>query len=131
MLSILNRFKRVHADELRQLHYTMFEYNNLPDTVDAEHIEMYLQEADQDGFISWWKLNASEASPGFPEGSLIVSRCTLGTDLNPYGEGAEVICVTQNGHERRFKNRYLCFILSTIPGFIPSLRLRMKRPETR
>lgn len=106
MLSILNRFKRIHADELRQLHYTMFEYGNLPDTVDAEHIEMYLQEADQDGFISWWKLNASEASPGFPEGSLIVSRCTLGTDLNPYGEGAEVICVTQNGHERRFKNRY-------------------------
>lgn len=106
MLSILNRFKRVHADELRQLHYTMFEYNNLPNTVDAEHIEMYLQEAADGGYIAWWKLTASDASPGFPEGSLIVSRCSLGTDLNPYGEGAEVICVTGNGHERIFKNRY-------------------------
>ena len=106
MMDIIKRYKRVHADELRQLHYTMFEYNNLPETVDAEHIEMYLQEADMDGFIAWWKLTESEASPGFPAGSLIVSRCTLGTDLNPYGEGAEVIAVTANGHERRFKNRY-------------------------
>lgn len=105
-MDIIKRYKRVHADELRQLHYTMFEYNNLPETVDAEHIEMYLQEADMDGFIAWWKLTESEASPGFPAGSLIVSRCTLGTDLNPYGEGAEVIAVTANGHERRFKNRY-------------------------
>lgn len=106
MLEILKNFKKVHADEIRQLHYTMFEYNNLPETVDPEYIERYLQESDIDGYIAWWRLNASESSPGFPEGSLIVSRCTLGTDLNPYGEGAEVIAVTQNGHERRFKNRY-------------------------
>lgn len=106
MLKITDRYRRVHADELRQLHYTMFEYTNLPPTVDAEHIEMYLQESDIDGYIAWWKLNESEASPGFPAGSLIVSRATLGTDLNPYGEGAEVICVTANGHEHRFKNRY-------------------------
>lgn len=105
-MNILERFKSVHADELRQLHYSMFEYNNLPETVEAEYIEEYLQEADLDGYIAWWKLNASEASPGFPEGSLIVSRCTLGTDLDPYGEGAEVIAVTRNGHERRFKNRF-------------------------
>lgn len=106
MIDIIKRFKRVHADELRQLHYTMFEYTNLPPTVDPEYIEMYLQEPDPDGCIAWWKLNASEASPGFPEGSLIVSRATLGTDLNPYGEGAEVIAVTANGHEHRFANRY-------------------------
>lgn len=105
-MSILERFKRVHADELRQLHFTMFEYNNLPETVDPEHVEEYLQESDLDDYIAWWKLNSSEASPGFPEGSLIVSRCTLGKDLNPYGEGTEVIAVTRNGHERRFKNRY-------------------------
>ena len=30
----------------------------------------------------------------------------MGTDLNPYGEGAEVIAVTANGHEKRFGNRY-------------------------
>ena len=105
-MDILKTFQRVHADELRQLHFTMFEYNNLPDTVDPLYIETYLQEHGDDSYIAWWKLNASEASPGFPEGSLIVSSATLGTDLNPYGEGAEVIAVTRNGHERRFKNRY-------------------------
>lgn len=105
-MDILKAFQRVHADELRQLHYTMFEYNNLPDTVDPLYIETFLQEFDNNSYIAWWKLNASEASPGFPEGSLIVSSATLGTDLNPYGEGAEVIAVTRNGHERRFKNRY-------------------------
>ena len=105
-MDILKAFQRVHADELRQLHFTMFEYNNLPDTVDPLYIETFLQEFDNNSYIAWWKLNASEASPGFPEGSLIVSSATLGTDLNPYGEGAEVIAVTRNGHERRFKNRY-------------------------
>ena len=105
-MDILKAFQRVHADELRQLHFTMFEYNNLPDTVDPLYIETFLQEHDHDSYCAWWKLNASEASPGFPEGSLIVSSATLGTDLNPYGEGAEVIAVTRNGHERRFKNRY-------------------------
>lgn len=105
-MDIIRRFKQVHADELRQLHFTMFEYNNLPETVDPLHIEEYLQDGGIDGYIAWWRLNASEASPGFPAGSLIVSRCSLGTDLNPYGEGAQVICVTGNGHERRFKNRY-------------------------
>lgn len=105
-MDILKAFQRVHANELRQLHYTMFEYNNLPETVDPLYIETFLQEFDNNAYIAWWKLNASEASPGFPEGSLIVSSATLGTDLNPYGEGAEVIAVTRNGHERRFKNRY-------------------------
>lgn len=105
-MDILKAFQRVHADELRQLHYTMFEYNNLPVTVDPLYIETFLQEYDNNSYIAWWKLNDSEASPGFPEGSLIVSSATLGTDLNPYGEGAEVIAVTRNGHERRFKNRY-------------------------
>lgn len=105
-MNIKEKWKRIHEDEIRQLHYSMFEYTNLPPTVEPDHLEEYLQSADPDGFVAWWKLNASEASPGFPEGSLIVSRCTLGTDLNPYGEGAEVIAVTRNGHERRFKNRY-------------------------
>ena len=105
-IPIIERFKRIHADDLRQVHYTMFEYGNLPDTVDPLYIEMYLQEADPDGFCAWWKITEADASPGFPAGSLIVSRASLGTDLNPYGEGSEVICVTGNGHEHRFKDRY-------------------------
>lgn len=105
-MDILKRYVRIHADDLRQLHYTMFEYSNLPETVDPLYIEMYLQEADPNGYVAWWKLTEADASPGFPAGSLIVSRASLGTDLNPYGEGAEVICVTGNGHEHRFKDRY-------------------------
>lgn len=105
-MDLLTKYSRIHKDDLRQLHYSMFEYGNLPETVDPLYIETYLQEADPDGYIAWWRLSESEASPGFPVGSLIVSSATLGTDLNPYGEGAEVICVTRNGHEHKFKNRY-------------------------
>lgn len=106
MDKITSLFKRVHRDELRQLHYSMFEYKNLPETVDPLYIEEYLQEPVPDSYIAWWKLPAAFASPGFPEGSLIVSSATLGTNLNPYGEGSEVIAVTRNGHEKRFADRY-------------------------
>lgn len=105
-MTIYDRYKEIHADELRQLHYSMFEYGNLPDTVDPFYIEEYLQSGQPQGYIAWWRLNASETSPGFPEGSLIVSSAALGTDLNPYGEGTEVIAVTENGKERRFRSRY-------------------------
>lgn len=105
-MTIYDRYKEIHADELRQLHYSMFEYGNLPDTVDPFYIEQYLQSGQPQGYIAWWRLNASEISPGFPEGSLIVSSAALGTDLNPYGEGTEVIAITANGKERRFSSRY-------------------------
>lgn len=105
-MNILKDYARIHKDDLKQLHYSMFEYGNLPETVDPLYIETYLQEADPNGYCAWWKLTEADASPGFPAGSLIVSRASLGTDLNPYGEGAEVICVTGNGHEHRFKDRY-------------------------
>ena len=105
-MTIYDRYKEIHADELRQLHYSMFEYGNLPDTVDPFYIEEYLQSGEPQSYIAWWCLNASETSPGFPEGSLIVSSAALGTDLNPYGEGTEVIAVTANGKERRFRSRY-------------------------
>ena len=68
----LTTWQRIHEDEIKQLHYSMFEYTNLPPTVEPDHLEEYLQ-AYPDGYVAWWRLNASEASPGFPEGSLIVS----------------------------------------------------------
>ena len=105
-MTIYDRYKEIHADELRQLHYSMFEYGNLPDTVDPFYIEDFLQSGEPQSYIAWWRLNASETTPGFPEGSLIVSSASLGTDLNPYGEGTEVIAVTANGKERRFRSRY-------------------------
>lgn len=105
-LTRLNDFKKIHKNELNILHYSMFEYSNLPDTVDPLYLEKYLQDPNPDSYVGWWRLNSSEASPGFPEGSLIVSSATFGTKLNPYGEGTEVICITRNGHERRFASRY-------------------------
>ena len=102
----LTDFARIHTNELNILHYSMFEYTNLPDTVDPLYLEMFLQDPVPDSYIGWWRLNSSEASPGFPEGSLIVSSATFASKLNPYGEGTEVICVTRNGHERRFSSRY-------------------------
>lgn len=106
IIHIAEKRARIHEDEIRQLHYSMFEYTNLPDTVDPLFLEAYLQDSDPDQVVAWWKLPAAFASPGFPEGSLIVSRATLGTKLNPYGEGSEVIAVTDNGHEKKFENRY-------------------------
>ena len=106
IIHISEKRARVHENDLRQLHYSMFEYTNLPETVDPLYIESYLQDSDPDQYIAWWKLPAAFASPGFPEGSLIVSRATLGTNLNPYGEGSEVIAITENGHEKTFKDRY-------------------------
>ena len=96
----------IHEDEIRQLHYSMFEYTNLPDTVDPLYLEAYLQDNEPESFVAWWKLPAQFASPGFPEGSLIVSSATLGTKLNLYGEGSQVIAVTANGHEKTFNDRY-------------------------
>ena len=105
-MDLVSKYKKIHASELAILHYSMFEYGNLPDTVDPYYLEMYLQNDDPLTYAAWWRLNESEASEGFSAGSLIVSRATLGTDLNPYGEGAEVIATTANGRERKFKSRY-------------------------
>lgn len=102
----LTDFQKIHKNELNILHYSMFEYSNLPDTVDPLYLEKYLQDPEPDTYAGWWKLTESEASPGFPAGSLIVSQATLASNLNPYGEGTEVICITHNGKERRFKSRY-------------------------
>ena len=101
---ITNRTKRIHQNELEILHYSMFEYSNLPETVDPYYLEMFLQSPDS--YVAWWRLTDSEASPGFPAGSLIVSSAQLGKNLNPYGEGAEVIAVTKNGKEKVFASRY-------------------------
>lgn len=105
-MDYIKEYKKIHQAELRQFHYSMFEYGNLPDTVDPLYLEKYLQHNSPFSFVAWWRLPDVFASPGFPAGSLIVSSASLGDKLNPYGEGTEVICVTKNGHEKRFKNRY-------------------------
>lgn len=105
---ILNDFRRSNINELENIHLSMFEYSNLPETVDPRYLERFLQLKNEspDGRVAWFRLNAAETSPGFPEGSLIVAAASFGRDLNPYGEGTEVIAITHNGHERRFESRY-------------------------
>lgn len=102
----LDRYRESHLQEIKLLHYSMFEYKNLPPTVDPLYLEQFLQNNERSSFVAWWKLPESYATPGFPAGSLIVTTGSFGTTLNPYGEGTEVICTTKNGREMRFKNRY-------------------------
>jgi hypothetical protein len=106
-LPIHARLLREARRELRELHYTMFEYGNLPDTVDPLAIEAILQNSEnKNGMIAWWKLRSEDAMTDFPEGSLIVSKCSLGNNLDPYGRGLEVIATTENGISRTFKSRF-------------------------
>ena len=102
----LKSFMRSNYDELQNVHYSMFKYNNLPDTIDPLYLETFLQEGTPEGFVAFFKLRDQDATPGFPGGSLIAASASFGTDLNPYGEGTEVIATTRNGHEYRFKSRY-------------------------
>ena len=104
-MTILERYKKIHQSELRQFHYSMFEYTNLPETVDPLYLEKFLQHNEPFHFVAWWKLDR-DSSPGFPAGSLIVSDASFGNKLNPYGEGTQVICVTKNGREKTFASRY-------------------------
>lgn len=100
---------KTNENILNEFHLGMFEYTGLPDTLIPRHFEAYLQGVDRskgdEGMCAFFKIPAGKGSPGFPEGSLIATECTLGTELNPYGEGSEVIAVSRNGWEYR-ANRY-------------------------
>lgn len=106
-LNITDKLRRIHKRDLLNVHYSMFEYNNLPDTVDPYYIEDYLQYNSPDSCIAWFKLKEGQGTcDGFPAGSLVVASATLKPSLNPYGEGTGVIAVTANGHDYQFKSRY-------------------------
>ena len=106
-LNIVDKLRRIHKRDLLNVHYSMFEYSNLPDTVDPYYIEDYLQYNSPDSCIAWFKLKEGQGTcEGFPAGSLVVASATLKPNLNPYGEGTGVIAVTANGHDYQFKSRY-------------------------
>lgn len=83
---------------LNEFHLGMFEYKNAPDTFLTNYLEYYFI---KNGMVAAFRIPEGRGSSGFPEGSLIVTSCSLGTELNPYGRGAEVIAVTKNGWEFR------------------------------
>lgn len=79
---------------LNEFHLGMFEYSGLPETLRTNYLEYWLQKY---GKVAIFKIPAGHGSDGFPEGSLICATCTQGTELDPYGEGSEIIAVTRNG----------------------------------
>lgn len=79
---------------LNEFHLGMFEYKNAPDTFLTNYLEYFLI---KNGMVAAFRIPEGRGSSGFPEGSLIVTNCSLGTELNPYGRGAEVIATTKNG----------------------------------
>ena len=83
-----------NLDILNEFHLGMFEYKNAPETFLTNYLELYLI---SNGMVAAYRIPEGKGSSGFPEGSLIVTKCSLGTELNPYGEGAEVIATTKNG----------------------------------
>lgn len=103
--------KETNINILTEFHLGMFEYGNLPDTLIPRYFEGYLQgfgpegKENNDGMCAFFRIPEGKGMQGFPAGSLIATTCSLGTDLNPYGEGSEVIAVTRNGWEFR-ANRY-------------------------
>lgn len=103
---IISLYEREARRELLNIHLSMFEYGNLPDTIDPFFLESFLQSNDTGSFVAWFRTDSDNTSPGFPEGSLIVASANFGKTLNPYGEGTEVIAVTKNGKSYRFDNRY-------------------------
>lgn len=87
---------------LNQFHLSMFEYTDLPETILPAYLEYYLI---KDGMVAITKTPVGHGTPGFPEGSLVALRCTLGTELSPYGFGTKVIATSRNGWEVR-KNMF-------------------------
>lgn len=90
--------KKQNLNLLNEFHLGMFEYNNAPDTFLTNYLEYYFIKFGQ---VAAFRIPSGRGMTGFPEGSLIVTPCTFGTDLNPYGRGTEIIAVTRNGWEYR------------------------------
>lgn len=80
---------------LNEFHLGMFEYSGLPETLRTNYLEYWLQKY---GHVAIFRTPADRATDGFPAGSLICATCTMGTELDPYGEGSEIIAVTRNGY---------------------------------
>lgn len=81
---------------LNHFHLSMFKYTGLPETILPAYLEFYLI---KNGMVAITKIPEGRGGPGFPEGSLVALRCSLGTDLTPYGFGSVVIATSRNGWE--------------------------------
>ena len=90
-----DRYLNANLQILNEFHLGMFEYTGLPETLRTNYLEYWLQKY---GEVAIFETPADKASDGFPAGSLICSTCQKGNNLDPYGEGSEIIAVTRNGY---------------------------------
>ena len=93
---------KANRDILDTFHAAIFEYKNLPETLDARYIERYLQFT---GKVAIIRCTPEMSSSGFPTGSLIACSADLTSDLNPYGEACNVNAISKNGASYTF-DRY-------------------------
>jgi len=89
-----DRYFKNNLQLLNEFHLGMFEYSGLPETLRTNYLEYWLQKY---GKVAIFKVPAGRGSAGFQDGSLICATCTQGTELDPYGEGSEIIAVSRNG----------------------------------
>lgn len=90
-----DRYLNANLQILNEFHLGMFEYTGLPETLRTNYLEYWLQKY---GEVAIFETPADKASDGFPAGSLICATCQKGNNLDPYGEGSEIIAVTRNGY---------------------------------
>lgn len=90
-------FKRNNLDMLLETHVSMFDYGNMPDSVNIFFLEKFLQ---TQSMVCWLKDNDD----------LIVASCSLAGDLDPYGIGRNVVAVTRNGKSFQLKRGKDCVI---------------------
>lgn len=99
------KYLNANLQLLNEFHLGMFEYTGLPETLRTNYLEYWLQKY---GEVAIFETPADKASDGFTAGSLICATCQKGNNLDPYGEGSEIIAVTRNGYSvtlDRYKDR--------------------------
>lgn len=89
-LELKEKFKRgaiAHDESIAALETMcgMFEYEDLPESVDTDFLELYLM---TEGMVS---IRKDES------GNYVAMRCSEGSDPNAYGLGEKIISVTANG----------------------------------
>lgn len=83
---------------LIESHLSMFEYKDLPESIDPIFLELFLQ---RDGQVC--------ITDGFT-GELIACECAIAGDLDAYGIGRDVVGVTRNGKSGNFKRGESCVV---------------------
>lgn len=91
-------YKRINREYLLETHVSMFEYSNLPETVNPFFLELYLQ---LETMVVWLKDK---------RGDIIAIEGSRAGDLDVYGLGRDIIAVTRNGESYQLKDGIDCIV---------------------